>query len=374
MKHRSSAGEPSGVGSRTEGERRGASYEPSLEWHILANAPGGVIFVDRDWRYRFINRVADELHAKLGVSHDDLLGRSIWDAFPHLVGTEYEEAASRAMYDRVPTDCVRPDPAAAHRVFEIRFVPTGLGLIVFTRDVTERHRLEGARYVLAEAGRVLAARLDIDETLASLTSLLVPRFADWCFVDLREGEGFRRRAVTHAEPSRASVARDLARYHPERRNARYGSWRAIGAHQPQLLDEGGEELIARLVRGGEAADVLRALAPIHSYLCVPLVARDRALGALTMMQTDSGRHFAADDLALAEELARRLALAIDNAALFAREQSARVVAEAAVARTSRLQELTAALSTTLTESEVASVVLEQGLATLGAEAGAVALL
>src|SRR3712207_1511460 len=107
--------------------------------------------------------------------------------------------------------------------------------------------------------------------------------------------------------------------------------------------------------------LMRAL-NYHSYMIAPLVARGRTLGALTFMATDSRRHYGPEDLILADELAARCAVALDNARLHAAEQQARQAAERAADRIARLQAVTAALAGSLTPLQVATVVVEQGAA------------
>ncbi|HEU5430533.1 MAG TPA: GAF domain-containing protein, partial [Thermomicrobiales bacterium] len=111
-----------------------------------------------------------------------------------------------------------------------------------------------------------------------------------------------------------------------------------------------------------------------SILAVPVTIRGAASGALTFLMTESGRRFDEADVRLAQELARRVAVAIDNGRLYADEQRARRQAERTTDRLARSQALTTALSEAVTVDEVAAVVVDQGLATAGAASAALALL
>jgi signal transduction histidine kinase len=117
--------------------------------------------------------------------------------------------------------------------------------------------------------------------------------------------------------------------------------------------------------------LLRAL-QFSSIIIAPLLGQIGVRGAITLVFAESGRRYTEGDRALAEEIGRRAAFAIDNARLYAAEQQARQRAEAAATRTARLQAVTAALSATLTPAQVAQVVIEHGVAALGAQAAAVA--
>jgi serine phosphatase RsbU (regulator of sigma subunit)/anti-sigma regulatory factor (Ser/Thr protein kinase) len=110
-----------------------------------------------------------------------------------------------------------------------------------------------------------------------------------------------------------------------------------------------------------------------SAMIVPLATGRRVLGAITLMTSESGRRYSEADLAFAEELARRIALSIDNVMLHEAERRARRVAEVAAERSRRLQELTASLAEALTPAEIAEVLVREGTAALGARAGVVYL-
>ncbi len=118
---------------------------------------------------------------------------------------------------------------------------------------------------------------------------------------------------------------------------------------------------------------LRALG-VRSAMVVPLIAGPRTLGAVTIVSTESARSYDQADLALAEELARRAALAIENARLFQETESARQAAEQAASRTARLQSVTAALSEALTPSEVGQRVIDAAVLEMSGRSGIVVML
>jgi PAS domain S-box-containing protein len=174
----------------------------------------------------------------------------------------------------------------------------------------QRKRADEAQRFLAEASRQLAGSLDYEATLASAGRLAVPRLGDSCLVDLVEpDQSIRRLAVTHAEPAKEELVRELLRVAPD----------ASGEHPiPRALRTGRPEIIA----GAE-----------RQLMVVPLVARDRTLGTLTFASTGPACYDSAD-LALAEDLARRAALAADNARLYEEAQEAVRVRDDFLARAS----------------------------------------
>lgn len=190
------------------------------------------------------------------------------------------------------------------------------------RDVTERVRDREASRLLVEAGAVLADSLDLHPTLENLTRLAVPRMADWCVVDLVEPDGTMSRiASAGADPARDALARELARSYPldpRRPNFIVELLRTRRAHfLPQLP----ADFIATHGRDERHRELLRGLG-LAGHIIVPLIARDRAIGALTFAAADPARRYDERDLVLAEDLARRAAMAVDNARLYQESQVA----------------------------------------------------
>ena len=168
---------------------------------------------------------------------------------------------------------------------------------------------------LAEASEVLGASLDYDETLTSVVRLAVAFLADWCSVDMCESNGSMRRiAVSHADPAKAALVKRAMTYPPDPLG-RHPRTIALRTGRSQLVAEIREEDLASAVIDQEQLEVMRQLA-YRSAMVVPLVARGETLGVLTFAITESDRRYDATDLVLAEDLARRCALAVDNARLY----------------------------------------------------------
>jgi signal transduction histidine kinase/CheY-like chemotaxis protein len=175
---------------------------------------------------------------------------------------------------------------------------------------------------LAEASAQLGASLDPPTMLAHLTRLAVPRAADWCAVDLVVGEGaLQRVAAAYADPQRADVVRELGRRFPLDPARAPALDAALRQEQSLLVPEVDPADLAGYARDAEHLALLRALG-LRSVLIVPMVARGRALGLITLATAESGRRYVAADLAMAEDLARRVALAVDNARLYQEARAA----------------------------------------------------
>ena len=223
----------------------------------------------------------------------------------------------------------------------------------------------------------LEAALDLRRTLRVLASAVVPRFADWCFVDLIDGDGIPRRVeVAHADPAKAPLAKEM-------RSIGFGPGWATPAAQsirdraPRLYRDVSNEIMEWATHDERHLSVLRAIKP-NSLLAVPLVARDRAIGALTFIR--SAMHPALDeaDLLFAEDLAVPAALALDNARWYQaeragrnaaeeradRERADRVEAERGALLLRRLASVTASLGSLLPPAAIARVAVENALSVL----------
>jgi PAS domain S-box-containing protein len=195
-------------------------------------------------------------------------------------------------------------------------------------DIHDQKRAEEGQRFLVEAGAVLASSLDYRATLAAVAKLAVPGIADWARVDVLEDGKLRTVAVEHAEPRKLELALELARRYPEREDAQQGPPHVVRTGRSELAGEIEEERLAELASDDLHLGLVRELG-FQSYMCVPLNVHGRVLGAISFVAAESGRRYGPDDLALAEELARRAGIAIENAQLYReveeRAQAARVL-------------------------------------------------
>ncbi len=204
------------------------------------------------------------------------------------------------------------------------------GVVLVFRDVSGRKREEARRAFLADAAAALAESLDYETTLSKVARLAVPRWADWCAVDLlQDGKGSTKRvAVAHVDPAKVQLAKDLDAKYPPSPDAPTGVPNVLRTGRAEFYPEISDEL---LVAGTVDAEHLHLARELHlrSAMVVPLIARGQILGAITFVFAESERRYGEDDLRFAEELAGRCAIAIDNAHLYASEQHARRAADAA---------------------------------------------
>ena len=185
-----------------------------------------------------------------------------------------------------------------------------------------REEAEEPLRFLARASAVLASSLDYDTTVTHVACLPVPTLADWCFVDVVGEEGGGRRvAVGHADPTKSHAAHVLSRIGPPDEGAPCGYPSVLRTGAPELIPNITDSLLSATVCDAERRTVLRELG-VRAQIGVPLVARGRTLAAMTLVSAESGRDYGPPDLALAEDLAQRAAMALDNAQLYREVQAA----------------------------------------------------
>jgi PAS domain S-box-containing protein len=182
---------------------------------------------------------------------------------------------------------------------------------------------------LADASSALARSLDYEVTLAKVADLVVPTFADWCAIDVVEDGRLHRLAVAHVDPAKVQLAREIEERYPSNPDAPRGSWHVLRTGESDLIPEITDEMLVTMARDEEHLRIARDL-QLHSALVVPLTARGKVRGVITWVAAESGRSYSEDDLAFAEDLARRAAVAIDNAELHSHTLAAAVRLQQAV--------------------------------------------
>jgi signal transduction histidine kinase len=169
---------------------------------------------------------------------------------------------------------------------------------------------------LAEAGSLLAQSVDQASTLLALSKLALPTLDAWCVVDiLEEGDAIHRLGIYHPDPEKQKLAQQLeTTWHPEPDDA-FGAPAMLRDARTLAITSNVEATLAASAHSVENLHILRQLG-IGSLLTVPLIARQRLLGAITFISAQRGSSYAPEDVQLAENLAARGALALDNAQVY----------------------------------------------------------
>ncbi|HYT31043.1 MAG TPA: PAS domain S-box protein, partial [Thermoanaerobaculia bacterium] len=311
---------------------------------ILASSLDAVVTIDEEGKILEFNPAAEKL---FGYSAEEVVGKEmapliIPERFrdPHRGGLAHFRATGEGPIfgQRIEMPALRRDGPEFPVELTVRPIRTGRGTFFtgFIRDISQRKSSEEERgkllererrartraesaesraTFLAEASELLGSSLDYKTTLSSVAALAVPRIADWCFIDVLEDGVFQRLAVCHRSEDHAELVRELEHRHLLNPEASEGPPNVLRTGKADLRPKVTPDFLARIARTESDRETLERMR-MHSLMCVPMRARNQNVGLLTFISTDSDRRYTGEDLALAEELARRAGVAIDNARLY----------------------------------------------------------
>src|SRR5687768_3037543 len=332
-------------------ERRNAESSAgkslSLLQATLESTADGILVVDLEGKIVSYNQRVAEMWGippELFASGDD--DRAIGAALEKLSHPEEFVAKVRELYEQPELASYDVLELKDGRVFERYSQPQridgkSVGRVWSFRDVTARRRAEEQTHalvleqaaraeaensekraaLLAEASRVLSASFDYQTTLAALVRLAVPAMADYCALDIIEGENFNRIGEAHVDKSKTSLVNEFSRFPRSVFTAHHPIMRVVATGRPVLEAEVTPELINASFVHESQRQTVRALAP-RSFICVPLTTAKKLLGVFTLATSSSGRRYDMADVALAADLARRAALVVEHARLFHEAQEA----------------------------------------------------
>jgi PAS domain S-box-containing protein len=279
-----------------------------------------VIFTDLDGRMVSCNSHAEAL---FGWSREELLGRRTEElaAEPIDDATRARWTAQIAAGEPWETDVAvrrRDGSKIIVHAVDSPFVDddgsvTGVASVSF--DVTDRRRAEDVQHFLADTTTLLMTSLDFGESLRQLANASVPFLGDVCLVDIADGPRVERMATAHADPAKQALVDLLGERYPPDPVGDHPAVRVMVSGVPESSPEMTDDFLRATCRDEEHYDLVLRLG-FSSYICVPLVARGRSLGSLTFLSCSPERRFGPADLAIAQEVAWRAALAADNARLF----------------------------------------------------------
>jgi PAS domain S-box-containing protein len=312
---RSTNDELNAAGRAAEAARAAAENARLHLDRVLENLPDATSVFDSEWRFTFINPAAKHILALRGVDGDQVKGKVVWEQVKQLKGSRFETEARRAAAEQKVVEYEEYVPEL-DAWLENTIIPANDLVMTFTRDITRRKREQQGAELLSEASRVLASTLDYERTLEAVARLAVGDLAEWCAVDLVQAGGAVRQAVVaHVDEEKIRWARELNKRYPPDYSGPTGVGHVIRTGQPEIYAEISDEMLVASARDEEHLAIMREL-QIKSALIVPMIARGRTLGALTLISTRTGRRYDDADLALAMEIATRAAIAIDNAQLY----------------------------------------------------------
>ncbi|WP_438014032.1 PAS domain S-box protein [Sorangium sp. So ce315] len=293
---------------------------------IMDTSMMGLLFSDYEGRVLEAN---DCFLSMVGYTRDDLKeGRLNWrqlspPEYEHVHHDAVNELNIHGVTKQFEKEYIRKDGRRVSVLVGSARIETQRRNLTYVLDISERKRAEANVSLLAGAGEILSSSLDFRETLGQLARLVVPLLADWCAVDIQGQDGaIQRVAVQHADPAKVAFVRQIEERYPVDPASPTGVPSVLRTGQTAWVPEITDALLVAHTRDEQHLRIARELG-LRSYVVVPLAARGRVLGAMTLVHAESGRRYTKADVQFAEELARRAALSVDNALLFEREVTVR---------------------------------------------------
>lgn len=294
---------------------------------LLDVLPAAVVAADRSNAIVYANEAVSRL---LGWPPEDLLGRPITVLMPRRLQPAHMAGFNRYFSTHVPRIMGRSIRLVARKrdgtevEVELQLSPLhedgerDLVVAILRETPVSGSVVDEARRFMAEASAVLASSLDYATTLSHIAMLSVPRMGDWCSVDMLEDGKIHNLTVAHPDAAKIELAKEMMQRYPPDPACQTGLPHVLRTGLAVLVEDLTDDALEKEARDAEHLEMLRAL-EMKSYICAPLVARGRVLGAITFVSSE--RRYTASDLILAEDLARRASIAVDNARLFQEAQA-----------------------------------------------------
>ncbi len=289
-----------------------------------------------------------------GYRAPEMIGQSIHTLVPPERRQEWEEIMQRLAegqrIEHFETVRSRKDGRRIDVSITVSPVRDATGKIIgastIARDITKRKHAEKRQHLLNEASNALVSSLDHQLTLPEVAQLIVPSVADYCRIALvDEQQQVKEITVNHIDPEKITLVRDLYENYKDRANITHGVQRILQTGKPELLSTISGDVLESVQRSPELLQIIHALG-LESYMGVPLLARGKTIGAITFSSVQAHRYYTPDDLSFAQELARRIALVLDNARLHREAQAEIAERKQAEEQQRVLKERMLALATT----------------------------
>ena len=228
-----------------------------------------------------------------------------------------ERRASLVIYYRTPHDATETELRVANALGQMAAAALwnaeAYEALQRSRQLAEAHAARMS--FLADASALLGS-LEYESTLRDLAQLAVPRIADWCAIEIKQADGaFGRIATAHVDPGKIDLSRLLEERYPTGPSAPHGVANVFRTGVAEFYPLISDEMLAQSAKDAEHLRILRELG-IRSVLILPLSARGTTLGVITFVRSNADAPFSGDDVTVLTEVARRAALAVDNARLY----------------------------------------------------------
>ena len=316
------------AGKITENSQRANIFNPGekLFRALIENSSDAIALVSHEGLFTYVSPSVQKI---LGFTPEELLGHNTLELFP----PGYLPAALE-QFDTVaktPGLTVTVEHTCIHKDGSLRWLESTItnhlhdphiqAFVANFRDISERKQAEERQHILDQVSNLVVSSLDQQITLTEIAQLLVPSLADYCRIAiLDEQHEIQEIAVNHTDPDKVALVQALYDQYKDQAEPVYGVQKLLRTGKPDLISNVSQDVLAHLQVHPDLLDILRELA-LKSYMGVPLIARDRIIGAITFSSVQPSREYTKADLYFAQELARRIASALDNVHLYRQAQA-----------------------------------------------------
>ena len=316
------------AGKITDNSQRANVFSPGekLFRALIENSSDAIALVSHEGLFTYVSPSVQKI---LGFTPEELLGHNTLELFPpdHL-------PAALEQFDTVaktPGLTVTVEHTCIHKDGSLRWLESTItnhlhdphiqAFVANFRDISERKQAEERQHILDQVSNLVVSSLDQQITLTEIAQLLVPSLADYCRIAiLDEQHEIQEIAVNHTDPDKVALVQALYDQYKDQAEPVYGVQKLLRTGKPELISNVSQDVLAHIQVHPDMLEILRRLA-LKSYMGVPLIARDRIIGAITFSSVQPSREYTKADLYFAQELARRIASALDNVHLYRQAQA-----------------------------------------------------
>ena len=316
------------AGKITENSQTANIFNPGekLFRALIENSSDAIALVSHEGLFTYVSPSVQKI---LGFTPEELLGHNTLELFPprHL-------PAALEQFDTVaktPGLTATVEHICIHKDGSLRWLESTItnhlhdphiqAFVANFRDISERKQAEERQHILDQVSNLVVSSLDQQITLTEIAQLLVPSLADYCRIAiLDEQHQIQEIAVNHTDPDKVALVQALYDQYKDQAEPVYGVQKLLRTGKPDLISNVSQDVLAHIQVHPDMLDILRELA-LKSYMGVPLIAHGRIIGAITFSSVQLSREYTKADLYFAQELARRIASALDNVHLYRQAQA-----------------------------------------------------
>jgi PAS domain S-box-containing protein len=314
---------PEGIGilARDITDRKQAEIDQRRLAAIVSTSDDAIVSKNLDSIVTSWNTAAEKM---FGYTAQEMIGRSIRTIIPPELQKEEDEILAKLRkgqrIDHFETTRVTKDGRRLKVSVTISPIKNSKGQVIgaskIARDVTLAKQTETNLKFLAQASKELAASLDYEKTLANVAHLAVPHIADWCSIEILDKAGVLQQvAIAHKDPKQVKWAKALRKKTPPDMQSKTGIPNVIHAGKTEVYPYIDDAMLVQSARDEKELALLRKM-QLTSVIITPIFSNNKPIGAISFITTESRKRFTDADVRMAEELATRASLAIENARLY----------------------------------------------------------